>query len=100
MDNANLTTVLPTFVQQVADRNSRHDRPLTVNDLRLSIRSARMSEIRDWSNCHLDVIEVHASQFDGNAPLEHVLDLPSDGDHAAYDAPVSSICSPSPFAWT
>lgn len=100
MEYAILTTVLPKFVSQVSQRDSRHDRPLTVNDLRLSIRSARMSEIRDWSNRQLDVIEVHADQFDGNAPLEHIFNLPSECDEAAYAASVSSICSPSPFAWT
>jgi hypothetical protein len=100
MENISLTTLLPKFVQQVSQCDSRHGRPLTVNDLRLSIRSARMSEIRNWSNRHLDVIEVHAAQFDGNAPLEKVLHLPTGGDQAAYSASVSSICSPSPFAWT
>lgn len=100
MENAILTTVLPEFVSQVSRRDSRHDRPLTINDLRMSIRSERMSETRDWSDRHLDVIEVHAAQLDGNAPLEHIFNLPSEIDEAAYAASVSSICSPSPFAWT
>ena len=73
MENAILTTVLPKFVSQVSQRDSRHDRPLTVNDLRLSIRSARMSEIRDWSNRQLDVIEGVGSWrvFYANEFLEH-----------------------------
>ena len=100
MENAGLTKVLPKFVQQVVQSNSRHGRPLTVNDLRLGIRSMRMCEVCDWSNRHLDAIEVHAAQFDGNAPLEEVLNVPSEGDQSAYAASVSSICAPSPFAWT
>jgi len=100
MEIASLPAVLSRFLEQVSPGDGRHDRPLTVNDLRLSIRDVRMSEIRDWSNSHLDVIEVHAARFDGDAPLECVLDLPSEADQAAYAATAPAICSPSPFAWT
>lgn len=100
MEYANLTSILPKFVQQLSQDCGRHDNPLTVNDLRLGIRSERLSEIRDWSNYQLDAIEVHAAQFDDNAPVEHVFSLTSEADQAANDVSVSSICSPSPFAWT
>jgi len=99
MELAALSTVLSKFVQQVLPGDGRHDRPLTINDLRLGIRGVRMSEISDWSNRQLDVIEVLAARFDGNAPLESVLNLPFESDQAAYTASASSICSPSPFAW-
>ena len=96
MEYASLTAILPKFVQQLT-QDGRDS--LTVNDLVLGIRSERMSEIRDWSNHHLDAIEVHVAQFDDNAPLEHVLNLSSESDQADYAVSVSSICSPSPFAW-
>jgi hypothetical protein len=100
MNSARLTAVLPKFVEQLERCHDGQVRPLTVNDLRLGIRSERMSEISDWPNHVLDVMEVHAAQFGSNAPLECVLNLSSDCDQAAAAAPVSSICSPSPFAWT
>jgi len=100
MEYATLTSILPKFVQQLSQDCSRHDGSLTVNDLRLGIRSERLSEIRDWSNYQLDAIEVHVAQFDDDAPLEHVFNLTSEADQAANAVSVSSICSPSPFAWT
>jgi hypothetical protein len=100
MEITSLPTVLSKFLQQVTPVDGRFDRPLTVNDLRLSLRGQRMSEVRDWSNGHLDVIEVHAARFDADAPLECVLNFPSEGDQVALAATASEICSPSPFAWT
>lgn len=100
MDRTSLTTALSKFIQQVTQVCGGQDRPLTVNDLRLGIRNARMSEISDWSDHLLDFIEVHAAQFGDNVPLECVLELPAEGDHSAYAVSVSSICSPSAFAWT
>jgi len=92
--------VLSKFLAQVSPGDGRYDRPLTVNDLRLSVRSERMSELRDWSNRHLDEVEIFAARFDGDAPLECVLNLPAEGDQAAYAATTREVCSPSPFAWT
>ena len=99
MENAKLTAVLRKFLQQIVQCHGGQDRPLTVNDLRLGIRSERMSEMRDWLNHDLDVMEVHAAQFEGSAALECVVNRPIDGDQAAVATSVSSICSPSPFAW-
>ena len=100
MDIASLPTVLSKFLEQVSPGDGRYDRPLTVNDLRLSVRNQRMSELRDWSNGNLDVIEIHAARFDSEAPLECVLNLPAEGDQAADTATTFELCSPSPFAWT
>jgi hypothetical protein len=100
MENANLTAALPKFVQQVEQCHSRQHRPLTVNDLRLGIRSERLSEISAWSDHVLDAMQVHAAQLEADAPLECVLDISSAGDQAANAAAVSSIRSPSPLAWT
>ena len=97
MEFANLATALPKFVHDVVQ--NEFDRPLTVNDLRLGIRSVRLTEISDWSNHELDIMEVHAAQFDGTAPLECALDLSAVVDQSPYATSVSSICSPSPFAW-
>jgi hypothetical protein len=100
MENARLAAALPMFVQQVLQGDSEQDRPLTVQDLRLGIRSMRMLEISGWSNHDLDVMEVHAAQFDGKTHLESVLGLGSEDVQTADAASVSSICAPSPFAWT
>jgi hypothetical protein len=99
MENTNVTESLPKFVRHVSQSFDGHERPLTINDLRLCIRTARMSEISDWSNHDLDGIELHASKFDGYAPLETVFSKTPESDSAVF-ANVSSICSPSPFAWT
>ena len=99
MENVKITRALTKFVQHVSQCHSEHGRPLTVNDLRLGIRSVRMSEISDYSDHDLDVIEVHAAQIDSNAPLESVFNTPLAVDPAACVAVVSSISSPSPFAW-
>ena len=48
MGNATLSATLPKFIQQVEQCHSRQHRPLTVNDLRLGIRSERLSEISAW----------------------------------------------------
>jgi len=92
-----LTTAVPKLVQQVVQCHNGQNRTLTVNDLRLGIRSARMSETSEWSERELDLVEVHAARFDGSAPLECALDLSSLGDVDALS--VSTICAPSPFAW-
>ena len=100
MDKISVIETLPKFVRHVSQSFTDRERPLTINDLRLCIRSARMSEISDWSNHDLDGIELHASQFDGYAPLESIFSATPEGDPAAYTDSVSMICSPSPFAWT
>jgi hypothetical protein len=100
MEIASLPTVLLKFVEQVLPGDGQYERPLTVNDLRLSVRNVRMSEIRDWSNRHLDEVEIFAARFDSDAPLESVLNLSTDDDASAFADSASSICSPSPFAWT
>jgi len=74
MEHEALTTAVPKFVQQIQAHNGRN-RILTVNDLRLGIRSARMSETSEWSERELDLVEVHAARFDSSAPLDRVLDL-------------------------
>ena len=100
MENEKLSSVLRKFVKQVSECYGSHDRPLTINDLRLGIRNLRMSEITDWHNHELDVIEVHASQFDGSEPMESALTLPSEGETVVNPVTLSSICAPSPYAWT
>lgn len=97
MEHDLLTTAVPKFVQQVIQGHNGQNRILTVNDLRLGIRSARMSEMSEWSERELDLVEVHAAGFESEAPLEHVLDLSSPGDVDALS--VTTICAPSPFAW-
>lgn len=100
MNIAKLKMALPMFVQHVQGR-SGENRILTVSDLHNAIRHIRMSEISEWSDHDLDVVEVHASRFDGTLPVESVLHSSieiKDREHAAVS--VSSICSPSPFAWT
>ncbi len=100
MEITSLPTVLLKFVEQVLPNDGQFERPLTVNDLRLSVRNERMSEVRDWSNRHLDEVEIFAARFDGDAPLECVLNLPTEREQAADAATAFEICSPSPFAWT
>jgi hypothetical protein len=100
MEIAILPTVLLKFVEQVLPNDGQHERPLTVNDLRLGVRNERMSEIRDWSNHHLDEVEIFAARFDSDAPLESVLSHSTDDDAPAFADCASSICAPSPFAWT
>jgi hypothetical protein len=99
MDNQRLSTVLRTFIKHVSEGADQSDRPMRVIDLRLAIRNARLSEITEWSSHHLDGIEVHAARFADDAPLEIILESQS---LEAQDSTlaVSSICSPSPFAWT
>jgi len=75
MEIANLQEVLRKFVQQISG-DAQPDRPLTINDLRLSIRGIRLSEIREWSNRQLDLIETHADRFESDAPLECVMSFP------------------------
>ena len=97
----NATTIaVRKFVQQVSHCYRGRDRQLTVNDLRLSIRSERMSELSDWSNHDLDLIEALTALFICTAPLECVLEVPSDYDQTGYVPFVSSLHSPSPLAWT
>ncbi len=100
MDKKTIIDALPKFVKYVSEAFDGSVRQLTINDLRLCIRTARMSEISEWSNNELDGIEVHASKFDGSAPLETVLSETPESDPATYGDSVSTICSPSPFAWT
>jgi hypothetical protein len=97
MEHEVLTAAVPKFVQQVVQAHNGRNRILTVNDLRLGIRSARMSETSEWSERELDLVEVHAARFDGGAPLDHVLDLSLPGGLDALS--VTTICAPSPFAW-
>ena len=99
MKTTELNAILPKFVQQISQDFIGHSRPLRVSDLRLAIRNARMTEISPWSNHDLDLIEVHAAQFDATDPLGCVLDPPANGYRTLDVASVSSICAPSPFAW-
>lgn len=87
------------FVDQIASEHTA-DRRLTVNDLKVGIRNERLSELSDWSNCELDSIELHAARFAGESSLSSVLDLPFERYPANKERLVSSICAPSPFAWT
>lgn len=100
MEVTTIPTSLQKFVQHVSSQSGNGQiRPLTIHDLRLGIRSERISEISAWSNQDLDVIEVHAAGFDGNEPLESVLSLPAEAALSGAVS-VSSICGYSPFAWT
>ncbi len=93
------TCPLLRLVEQLANEDVAKSR-LTVNDLKVGIRHERMSELSDWSNCELDAIELHAVQFSGESSLNSVLELPFDRYPADKERLVSSICAPSPFAWT
>lgn len=99
MSQTGFTSRLQKFVEQVARDSHGKARPLTINDLQLGIRSERVTEISDWSGRDLDAIEIHASQFDEDAPLESVLQMKSVDEQVTLAVSVSSICSPSPFAW-
>ena len=100
MDGSILETQLPRFVDQVKRLSNGLDRAVSVDDLRLGIRHERMLEISNWPNHVLDTIEVYASRFQGQTPLEQILNPPSDVIQSTDAASVSSICAPSPFAWT
>ena len=100
MENTSVVESLPKFVRYVSQSCDDYSRPLTINDLRVCIRTARMTEISEWSNHDLDGIEVHASKFDGYAPLESIFSETPDRNSEISATLVSSICSPSPFAWT
>lgn len=95
MDTTTFSTALTRFVQHVSQEGG-----MTIKDIRLEIRNERLTELSDWSNQDLDAIEVHAAKLADDAPLDEVLTLPFDYDPVSCAAAVSSICSPSPFAWT
>lgn len=94
------TMAVRKFVQQISHSCSGTGRKLTVNDLRMSIRNECMSELSDWSNHDLDLVEALAALFINTTPLACVLNVPSEYDQTGYVPCVSSLHSPSPFAWT
>jgi hypothetical protein len=100
MSHTRFTTRLQEMVNEIANGHSGRTRPLTVDDLRLRIRAERITEISGWSNRDLDAIELHAAQYDGHAPLDCVLRFDVPGTLSVPAASVSSICAPSPFAYT
>ena len=99
MENEKLLLAVRKLVEQVTATYGRTERELTVNDLRLGIRNIRMSEISDWSNAELDAVEVCVSRFDGDVAVEQAMQPSFVGPPVTADA-VTSICSPSPYAWT
>ena len=100
MDREKLSTIVRKFIDQELGCQTGPDRPLTMNDFRLGIRSLRLTEFRSWSNHDLDLMEVHAARFEDDAPLDCAFQLPAEGEVPACPTMVSSVCSPSPFAWT
>jgi hypothetical protein len=99
MKTEKLATGLPRFIQQMTQVQTVADRPLTINDLRVSIRSERLSEISDWSTPLLDLMELHAAQFAEATPLEAALSVSIEDNPEASSVAVASICGPSPVAW-
>jgi hypothetical protein len=99
MKTEKLATALPRFIQQVTQAQTAADRPLTINDLRVSIRSERLSEISDWSTPVLDLVEVQAAQFEEATPLQAALSVAIEDVPEASRVAVASICGPSPVAW-
>ena len=99
MENQIANDSVRKLVDQLAQQNNGSGRALVVNDLKLTIRDQRMSEVSDWSNFDLDVAEAHAARFDGDAPLESVFHVPVDNDRESVASAVASICAPSPVAW-
>jgi len=99
MDYARLANVLPRFIGRELQPQGL-GRPLTVTDFRLGIRHQNLTEIRSWSSDDLDLMEAHAAQFDADAPLDRVLDIPESSPLPAFAGTPSVIDSPSPFAWT
>ena len=95
-----LSTALNKFVHQIRQCCGGREGCLTINDLILGIRSERMSELSAWSNSELDFIELHASLFSHHDPLDHVFNLPPGSVPTGHVRSVSSLCAPSPFAWT
>jgi len=99
MNTGRLKSVLPKFVQHVQCHGGK-EVGLTVKDLQNAIRQVRMSEISDWCGHELDLVEVHASRFEGELPMESLLNSSLEiADRESAAISVSSICSPSPFAW-
>lgn len=98
MDYARLANVLPQFIGRELPGDI--DRPLTVTDFRLGIRNLNLTEIRSWSSYDLDLMEAHAAQFDADAPLDRVLDIPTNGHTPVPTPELALVDSPSPFAWT
>ena len=99
MQYERLNIAIPKFVEEVVQWHRPHNRTLTVIDLRNAIRRSRMSEFSDWSGNDLDALEVHAAGFDGNAPLESVLEISTNIDLKDASISVGLISAPSPFAW-
>ncbi len=101
MENRKLTKTLSQLIDRILEGGRSPEKPLTVNDLRLQIRTERLTEASHWSDEELDLMEVHAAQFDSAKPAVEVLAI-SDSIRMACHSPerVSKICAPSPFAWT
>jgi hypothetical protein len=100
MDYARLAKLLPLFIDQELELRDGGCRPRTVTDLRLGIRNLRLTEFRNWSGHDLDLMEVHAAQFDDGEALERVLEIPTENSSAPVATALSTVGSPSPFAWT
>ncbi len=100
MDYARLAKILPLFIDQQLQLRDGGARPLTVTDFRLGIRSLRLTEFRDWSGHDLDLMEGHATRFGDGEALERVLEIPTENASAPVATALSTVGSPSPFAWT
>ena len=99
MATSELASTLRKFIDHVSDQFGEHNHQLTVNDLRLGVLHERLSEESDWQNRDLDIVEVHAAQFESSESMENVLVVASESEPVIDCTLVSSICSPSPVAW-
>ena len=99
MSSEEQQATLRKFVGHLSEQSGKRDGQLTVNDLRLGVLHERLSEESEWPNYELDVVEVHAAQFEASETVECVLETAKDSEPVVDCALVSSICSPSPVAW-
>ena len=99
MENEKLTKALARLVQHMIDSEPRRGDAFTVKHVRLKIRSERMLETSNWTDEDLDLVEVHAAQFDSSCLLHDIVAV-SKQAKAQSRAAVGAINAPSPFAWT
>ena len=99
MENKKLTKALTKLIQQVLVNDRQKSDLVTVRDLRLQIRRERLTETSEWSDEDLNLVEVHAAQFNGDHSIDKILAI-SKYDAAPLMESVGAICAPSPFAWT
>ncbi|MGF1582944.1 MAG: hypothetical protein ACFCD0_26790 [Gemmataceae bacterium] len=93
--NGKPSELLLRFVREVDQRNGQKDRELTVMDLRLEVRTERLTEFSDWSDSDLDILESEAAHWGDDTSLAGIVA----GTAVRDPQSVSWPHSPSPVAW-